>query len=57
MVAVLVGLTLVFQLALRRDPGYWSASLGRRWLGGLIGIVSLFLCVSIVVAGRLIAYV
>lgn len=57
MVLVLVVLTFVIQTPLGRDPGYWSATTGRRWLGGVIGGVSLVLCISIVAAGRLIAYV
>ncbi len=56
MVAVLVVLTVVFQRATTREPGYWTASGGRRLLGGVLGVASLFLCVSIVAAGRLIAY-
>jgi hydrogenase-4 membrane subunit HyfE len=57
MVAVLAVLTLIFQAPLRKNPAFWQASTGRRWLGGLLGLVSLCLVVSIVVAGRLIAYV
>jgi len=57
MVLVLVVLTLVFRSALRTDPDYWTASPTRRLLGGAIALVSLMLCVSIVAAGRLIAYV
>jgi hypothetical protein len=57
LVLVLMLLTLVFQLPLRKDPGYWSVSARRRFLGGALGVLSLLLCVSIVVAGRLIAYV
>ena len=56
MVLALVILTFVFQAATTREPGYWSASPARRRLGGVLGIISLLLCVSIVVAGRLIAY-
>jgi uncharacterized protein DUF6644 len=56
MVLTLVVLTLVFQTANTREPGYWSASPARRRLGGVLGIASLLLCVSIVAAGRLIAY-
>jgi hypothetical protein len=37
-------------------PGYWSSSLPRRRLGQMLGIGSLVLCVGIVAAGRLIAY-
>jgi hypothetical protein len=57
LVLALVVLTFVFQAANTREPGYWSASSARRRLGGVLGIISLLLCVSIVVAGRLIAYV
>ena len=56
LVLALVVLTFVFQAATTREPGYWSASPARRRLGGVLGIISLLLCVSIVVAGRLIAY-
>ena len=57
MVVALVVLTSVFQAATTREAGYWTASPVRRRLGGLLGIASLVLCVSIVAAGRLIAYV
>jgi hypothetical protein len=57
LVAVLVILTFVFQRATTREPGYWNASPARRRLGGALGVASLVLCVSIVAAGRLIAYV
>jgi uncharacterized membrane protein SirB2 len=56
LVVLLIVLTLVVQRASAREPGYWSASLGRRRLGMALGIGSLVLCVSIVAAGRLIAY-
>jgi hypothetical protein len=56
MVLALVVLTLVFQTANTREPGYWSASPARRRLGAVLGIAGLLLCVSIVAAGRLIAY-
>ena len=57
LVVLLVGLTFVFQNANTREAGYWSASPARRRLGGVLAVGSLLLCVSIVVAGRLIAYV
>jgi uncharacterized membrane protein SirB2 len=57
MVLALVGLTFVFQAANKREAGYWSASPGRRRRGAVLAVASLVLCVSIVVAGRLIAYV
>jgi hypothetical protein len=56
MVLLLTFLTLALQRASAREPGYWSASPARRRLGGALGIASLVLCVSIVAAGRLIAY-
>jgi len=57
MVVVLILLTVTVQRASAREPGYWNASPGRRRLGGALGIASLVLCVGIVAAGRLIAYV
>lgn len=56
MVAVLIVPTLMVQRASAREPSYWNASPARRRLGGTLGILSLVLCVSIVAAGRLIAY-
>lgn len=57
MVIILVVLTFLLRSGLRKDPDYWSVTTGRRWLGGAIALASLLLCVSIVAAGRLIAYV
>jgi uncharacterized membrane protein SirB2 len=57
LVVLLVVLTLVVQRASVREPGYWSSSLARQRLGQALGIGSLILCVAIVAAGRLIAYV
>jgi hypothetical protein len=54
LVAMLVALTFFFQKALRRDAEYWNA---RRTLGAAIGLISLVLCIGIVFAGRLIAYI
>ena len=56
MVLMLVIMTLAFQVALTKDPEYWSSSGRGRRLGGAIGLLSLLLCVAIVAAGRLIAY-
>ncbi len=56
MVALLAVLTVAMQRASAREPGYWSASPTRRRLGGALAMTSLVLCVSIVAAGRLIAY-
>jgi hypothetical protein len=57
LVLILASLTFVFQGALGKEPGYWSATPARRVLGGAIAVVSLVLTVFIVVLGRLIAYV
>jgi hypothetical protein len=57
MVVVLIVLTSVFSSALRKDPEYWSVTPGRRVLGSALALGSLLLCVCIVAAGRLIAYV
>ena len=56
MVVLLVVLTLVVQKASAREPGYWNASPARQRLGMALAVGSLVLCVSIVAAGRLIAY-
>jgi uncharacterized membrane protein len=57
MVLGLVGLLLIIQSRLRRDPEYWTQSPGRQVAARAIGALSLLLGVSIVVAGRWIAYV
>jgi uncharacterized membrane protein SirB2 len=56
LVVLLIVLTLVVQKASAREPGYWSASVARQRLGKALAVGSLALCVSIVAAGRLIAY-
>jgi Family of unknown function (DUF6644) len=57
LVLALVALTLVLQRGLRRDPQFWDVSPVRRRLGGALALGSLLLCIGIVAAGRLIAYV
>ncbi len=57
MVLALVVLTSVFSSALRKDAEYWSVTPRRRVLGSALALGSLLLCVCIVAAGRLIAYV
>ncbi len=54
---VAAAVTLVCQLPLRTDPGYWEASQSRRRRVRLIGILSLPLWIAILFAGRWIAYV
>ena len=57
LVLVLTFLTVILRSTLRHDPEYWTSTPQRRLLGGTIAAVTLILCVSIVAAGRLIAYV
>jgi uncharacterized membrane protein len=57
LVVLLVVLTSVFRSALRKDPEYWSATPRRRVWGNALALGSLLLCIAIVAAGRLIAYV
>ena len=51
------GVTLAYQIPLRRDPGFWDCSSSRRRLAGLLACLSMPLWVAIVFAGRWIAYV
>ena len=51
------GLTLICQLPLRKDAGYWDESASRRRKVRLIGFLSLPLWTAILFAGRWIAYV
>jgi hypothetical protein len=51
------GITLLCQLPLRGNPGYWEASDSRRRQVKLIGFLSLPLWIAILFAGRWIAYV
>ncbi len=57
LILLAAGLTLVSQVPLRRDQGFWEASLSRRRLARLVGGLSLPIWVAIVFAGRWIAYV
>jgi uncharacterized membrane protein len=50
-------LTVILRSTLRHDSEYWTSTPQRRLLGSTIAAVSLVLCVSIVAAGRLIAYI
>ncbi len=53
MVLAMAGILRLLQLGLRRDPNYWA---GRPAAARAIGATSLLLVVTIVVAGRWIAY-
>lgn len=53
---VVLVLTAVFQLGLRRDPQYWQRTVLHRSSMRLIAVVSLLLWFGIVFAGRWIAY-
>jgi hypothetical protein len=57
LVLLAVGLTLVSQMPLRKDQGFWDVSLSHRRLARLVACLSLPIWVAIVFAGRWIAYV
>ena len=57
LVILLALVTLLWQRPLRVDSLYWSGSPGRRHTAAVLAGISLALCVAIVAAGRLIAYV
>lgn len=52
--AVLV--TLALHVATLRESDFWEASTGRRTMGKVVATISLLLWVSVVLAGRWIAY-
>jgi uncharacterized membrane protein SirB2 len=57
LVVLLCVLTVIIQRASAREAGYWNASVSRQRQGMALGIGSLVLCICIVAAGRLIAYI
>jgi hypothetical protein len=57
LVLLAAGLTLVSQIPLRRNQGFWEVSISRRHLARLVACLSLPIWVAIVFAGRWIAYV
>jgi len=57
LVILLALITASWQRPLRTDSLYWSRSPGRRRTAAALAGVSLTLCMTIVAAGRLIAYV
>ena len=54
MVLAMVGILRLVQVRLREDPDYWGR---RRAAAGGLGAASLLLAVTIIVAGRWIAYI
>ena len=52
-----LGLTLFLHRAIKRDAGYWEASPARRISAKAFAAVSILLWISILAAGRWIAYV
>ena len=52
-----IGLTLFFQRTVRKNASYWDESASKRTSAKAVGATSMVLWVSILVAGRLIAYV
>ena len=57
LLAVVLGLTLFLQRVVKRDAQYWDATAARRKSAKVFAVVSLLLWVSILAAGRWIAYV
>jgi hypothetical protein len=57
LVAILLVMTVVLRATLRKEPTYWTATLRRRILGKAFAITMLLVCIGIVAAGRLIAYI
>ena len=57
LVILLALITALWQRPLRTDSLYWSGSPGRRRTAAALAGVSLALCMAIVSAGRLIAYI
>ena len=56
MIALVIPLTLALQLTLRRNEDFWSLSPGRRAGARALAVVSFLIWVSILAAGRWIAY-
>jgi hypothetical protein len=56
LILVVLALTAILQLPLRGNLTFWEASAGKRILARLLAVVSLALWISILVAGRMIAY-
>ncbi|MDB4974206.1 MAG: hypothetical protein JWN48_2547 [Myxococcaceae bacterium] len=51
------GVTLTYQIPLRRDPDFWRTSTARVTLAKTLALLSLGLWVGVIFAGRFIAYV
>ena len=56
LIVVAVGVTASLQFTLRRNHGFWELSRGRRGLARATAVLSLVLWLSVIVAGRWIAY-
>ncbi len=58
MVMLLLGIIVTFALQrpVRKNTAYWETTDGRRWTGRALALVSLCLWISIIFAGRWIAY-
>jgi hypothetical protein len=54
---IVVGITVMYRVNVRKDPKYWERSGERRALGYVLASLSLVLWLGIVAAGRLIAYI
>jgi hypothetical protein len=56
MLLMTVGVILIYQVTVRKDPNYWEHSPQRRQTARMLATISLVLWVGIAAAGRLIAY-
>lgn len=56
MLAAAIGLTLAYQLSLRRNAGFWSDDSGSKTIAKVIALCTFVLWCAIAVAGRWIAY-
>ena len=52
-----VAVSVAYQTPLKRDPGFWELSRGRRRIGQMLAFVSLALWITVIFSGRWIAYV
>jgi hypothetical protein len=57
LVVTAIAITLVYDAPLRRNPSFWNLNGARRAASICLAVVSLFVWVSIVFAGRWIAYI
>jgi magnesium-transporting ATPase (P-type) len=57
MVLALAGILLLLQVSMRKNPAFWTDSVGGRVAARSVGVICLLIGAAIVTAGRWIAYV